>query len=87
MLKENLVRTFEPGTKVRIRGEAFNDFERAHLRLHARQGDVGIIQERGRRAGSIASLYTIVAFEQCGKEHRLNPDEIEVVAPRTQKSR
>ena len=64
---------------VRLRAEAFG-YGRPHLLWHARQGDVGVVSGPSRQSPAMSQLYTIVHFEQCGHDHRLREDELEIVS-------
>ena len=66
------------GTRVRLKPEAFG-YSRPHLMGHARQGDIGVVSAPSRQSPAMARLYTIVHFDQCGHDHRLVGDELEVV--------
>jgi hypothetical protein len=66
------------GTKVRLK-EALFSYSRPHLLFHARQGDVGMVSPPSKQSPAMAKLYTIVRFEQCGHDHRLLDEELEVV--------
>jgi hypothetical protein len=65
------------GTKVRLRPEQFT-YSRPHLLYHARQGDLGTVAPPSRQSPAMARLYVIVHFDQCGHDHRLLENEIEV---------
>lgn len=69
----------EQGTKVRLRPELFS-YSRPHLLFHARQRDIGVVSPPSKQSPAMARLYTIVHFEQCGHDHRLLSEELEVVA-------
>jgi hypothetical protein len=45
--------------------------------MHARQRDIGHIAGPSRQSPAMATLYTIVHFAQCGRDHRLLESEIE----------
>jgi len=66
------------GTRVRLKPELFS-YSRPHLLFHARQGDVGTVAPPSKQSPAMARLYTIVHFEQCGHDHRLLMDELEIV--------
>ena len=66
------------GTKVRLKEELFS-YSRPHLLFHARQGDVGVVAPPSKQSPAMAKLYTIVHFEQCGHDHRLLDEELEIV--------
>jgi hypothetical protein len=66
------------GTKVRLK-EALFSYSRPHLLFHARQGDVGVVSPPSKQSPAMAKLYTIVRFDQCGHDHRLLDEELEVV--------
>lgn len=68
----------ETGTRVRLKPEYFT-YSRPHLLYHARQGDIGVVSPPSKQSPAMAKLYTIVRFEQCGHDHRLLNDELEVV--------
>jgi hypothetical protein len=68
----------ERGTKIRLKAESFT-YSRPHLLWHARNGDVGVISGPSKQSPAMSQLYTIVHFDQCGHDHRLNDDEYEVV--------
>jgi hypothetical protein len=70
--------TIEKGTRIRLKPDAFS-YSRPHLLGHARQGDVGVVSGPSKQSPAMARLYTIVHFAQCGHDHRLNEEEIEVV--------
>lgn len=70
--------TIETGTKVRLKPERFT-YSRPHLLFHARQGDVGEIAPPSKQSPGMAALYVIVKFAVCGHDHRLLPDELELV--------
>jgi hypothetical protein len=46
---------------------------------HARQGDVGVVSGPSRQSPAMSMLYTIVHFDQCGHDHRLTEQELEIV--------
>jgi hypothetical protein len=50
---------------------------RLHLVAHARNHDIGIVVAPSQRSPSMSQLYTIVHFEQCGRDHRLLAAEVE----------
>jgi len=66
------------GTNVRLKEERFN-YSRPHLLFHARQGDVGVVAPPSKQSPAMARLYTIVHFDQCGHDHRLLDEELDVV--------
>lgn len=68
----------EEGKKVRLKAEEFS-YSRPHLLWHARKGDVGVVTAPSKQSPAMAKLYTIVHFDQCGHDHRVTDDEIEVV--------
>lgn len=68
----------ETGTRVRLKPEFFT-YSRPHLLYHARQGDVGVVAPPSKQSPSMAKLYTIVRFDQCGHDHRLLNDELDLV--------
>jgi hypothetical protein len=68
----------ETGTKVRLKADRFN-YSRPHLLYHARQGDVGEVAPPSKQSPGMAALYTIVHFQQCGHDHRLLVDELDVL--------
>jgi len=63
---------------VKLKAEAFG-YGRPHLLWRARQGDVGIVSGPYRQSPAMSRLYTIVHFEQCGHDHRLTEDELEMI--------
>jgi hypothetical protein len=63
---------------VKLNAEAFG-YGRPHLLGHARQGDVGVVSGPSRQSPAMSMLYTIVHFEQCGHDHRLTEQELEIV--------
>jgi hypothetical protein len=67
----------DPGTKVRLSPEALVG-RRLHLMAHARNHDIGTVAGPSKLSPSMSNLYTIVYFEQCGRDHRLLAAEIEV---------
>jgi hypothetical protein len=68
----------ETGTKVRLRPDRFT-YARPHLLVHARQEDIGVISPPSKQSPAMARLYLIVHFDQCGHDHRVLEDEIELV--------
>ncbi len=70
--------TIDTGTRVRLKPEHFN-YGRPHLLLHARQRDIGVISPPSKQSPAMARLYIIVRFEQCGHDHRLLEQELELV--------
>jgi hypothetical protein len=66
------------GTKVRLKEELFS-YSRPHLLFHARQGDIGVVSPPSKQSPAMAKLYTIVHFDQCGHDHRLLDEELEIV--------
>jgi hypothetical protein len=73
----------EPGTRVYIRPGACH--AREHLDKHARDRDVGIVSE-AKRLGPWAG-WVYVQFTQCYELHRLLPEELVRVRPRTARGR
>ncbi len=71
--------TSEQGTRVKLKAAAF-DYGRPHLLWHARRGDIGTVAGPSKQSPGMSSLYTIVHFDQCGHDHRLQDDELEIVA-------
>ncbi len=69
--------TIETGTRVRLKPEHFT-YSRPHLLYHARQKDVGVVSPPSKQSPSMARLYIIVHFEQCGHDHRVLTEELEV---------
>jgi hypothetical protein len=68
----------QEGTRVRLKEEAFAE-NRPHLLQHARLNEVGVVAAPSRQSPAMSRLYVIVHFDRCGHDHRLLPDEIEVV--------
>jgi hypothetical protein len=68
----------EHGTKVRLKPDAFGS-NRPHLLSHARLGDVGVVSGPSKQSPGMSKLYVIVHFDQCGHDHRLTQDELEIV--------
>ena len=67
----------EHGTKVRLKPDAFGS-NRPHLLWHARQRDIGVVSGPSKQSPAMAQLYVIVHFDQCGHDHRLTQDELEI---------
>lgn len=67
------------GTCVRLKPELFN-YSRPHLLFHARQRDVGVVSPPSKQSPAMARLYVIVHFDECGRDHRVLPEELEEVA-------
>ena len=55
-------------------------YSRPHLLFHARQKDIGTVAPPSKQSPGMAKLYVIVHFDQCGHDHRLLEDEIEVIS-------
>ncbi len=68
----------EEGTRVKLHAAAF-DHRRPHLLWHARRHDVGMIARPSKQSPGMSQLYIIVRFDQCGHDHLLREDEIEIV--------
>jgi hypothetical protein len=68
----------ETGTKVRLVPERFS-YSRPHLLVHARQADIGTVSPPSKQSPAMSRLYVIVHFDQCGHDHRLLPEELELV--------
>jgi hypothetical protein len=64
------------GTKVRLKPDALAG-GRLHLIAHARNQDIGVVAAPSKQSPSMSQLYTIVHFEQCGRDHRLLATEVE----------
>lgn len=68
----------EHGTRVRLKREPFRS-GRPHLRVHARDGDIGVVAPPSEHSPGMAQLYIIVHFDRCGRDHRLLESELERV--------
>ncbi len=67
----------ELATKVRLKQDAFGS-NRPHLLWHARQRDIGVVSGPSKQSPGMSQLYVIVHFDQCGHDHRLTQDELEI---------
>ena len=67
----------ELATKVRLKPDAFGS-NRPHLLWHARQRDIGVVSGPSKQSPGMSQLYVIVHFDQCGHDHRLTQDELEI---------
>ncbi len=70
--------TIEQGTRVKLNAAAF-DHRRPHLLWHARRQDVGTVVRPSKQSPQMSQIYIIVRFDQCGHDHRLREDEIEII--------